>query len=170
MAASSSPGEGTSRQIGAMTLTVKSEREVVLTRLFEAPRRLVFEAYTRPEHVRQWWGLRGSTMTLCEMDVRPGGAWRYVVREADGSENAFRGEYREVVPPERLVQTFEFEGMPGAVVLDSYSFEEHEGVTRITATSLFDSVEARDGMLQSGMESGAAETWDRLAEHLGTIA
>jgi uncharacterized protein YndB with AHSA1/START domain len=160
---------GTTRQVGAMTLTVKSDLEIVLTRVFDAPRRLVWDAYARPEHVRQWWGLRGSTILVCEMDLRPGGAWRHVTREADGSEYAFRGEYREVVPPERLVSTFEFEGMPGHISVDTLTLEERDGKTTITATTLFDSVEDRDGMLQSGMESGAAESWDRLAEHLSTM-
>ncbi|HEV8639322.1 MAG TPA: SRPBCC family protein [Chloroflexota bacterium] len=170
MATTNSTPEQTSRQIGKMTLTLPSDREIVLTRTFDAPRRLVWEAFTKPEHVRHWWGLRGSTMTSCDMDFRPGGSWRFVLREADGNEYAFRGEIREIVPPERIVQTFEFEGMPGAVSVESLTLAEHGGKTTITATSTFDSIEGRDGMLQSGMERGAAETYDRLEEHLRTIA
>jgi uncharacterized protein YndB with AHSA1/START domain len=115
----SSTGEKASRRIGALRLTVKSDREAQLTRVFDAPRRLVFDAMSKPEHLRRWWGPRRSTMTSCEMvDFRPGGKWRFVLREADGTEYAFRGEYREIVPPERVVQTFEFEGMPGAVSVE----------------------------------------------------
>lgn len=160
----------TSRQVGAMTITLKSDLEIEATRVFNAPRRLVFEAHSTPEHVKRWWGLRGTTMTTCEMDFRPGGTWRYVMRKADGQEYAFRGEYREIVPPERLVHTFEFEGMPGAISLETLTFTEDDGKTTITATSKFDSREARDGMIQSGMETGAAETLDRLEEHLRTMA
>jgi len=166
---STSSDSNLTRRIGAMTLTIKSDVEIELMRVFDAPRRLVFEACTKPEHVRQWWGLRGSTMVSCEMDFRPGGTWRFVVREADGSENAFRGEYREIVPPERVVQTFELEGMPGAVSVETMTLTEDGGKTTLRTTSRFDSIEARDGMLQSGMERGAAETYDRLEELLRTI-
>ena len=113
-----------------------------------------------------WWGRTGSTLPVCEVDLRPGGAWRFVERQSDGNEYAFRGEYREVVPPERLVYTFEFEGMPGQVVLETLTFEEQDGKTLLTDHARFDSVEDRDGMLQSGMEAGAAESLDRLEELL----
>jgi len=159
-----------SRQISKMTLTVPSDREIVLTRTFDAPRRLVWEALTRPEHVPQWWGPRGTTMLVDKMDLRPGGAWRFVSRGPDGSEHGFRGEYREIVPPERIVQTFEWEGLPGHISVETLTLEERDGRTTITGTSVFDSVEDRDGMLQSGMETGAAETYDRLEEHLRTMA
>jgi uncharacterized protein YndB with AHSA1/START domain len=109
-------------------------------------------------------------MVTCEMDFRRGGAWRFVLREANGVEYAFRGEYREIVAPERVVQTFEFEGMPGAVSVETMTLSERDGRTTLTTTSTFDSVEARDGMLRSGMETGAAETYDRLEEHLRTMA
>jgi uncharacterized protein YndB with AHSA1/START domain len=107
---------------------------------------------------------------VCEIDLRPGGAWRFVERQTDGNEYGFRGEFREIVPPERLVYTFEFEGAPGHVALETLTFEDLDGKTRLTARSLFDSAEDRDGMLQSGMEEGARETWDRLAELLETLA
>jgi uncharacterized protein YndB with AHSA1/START domain len=150
----------------ATTFSKPSPREIVMTRVFDAPRELVFKAYTDPEQVPHWWGQRGSTTIVDQMDVRPGGAWRYIQREANGEEYAFRGEFREIVPPERLVSTFEFEGMPGHVVVDTATFEEHDGKTTVTVTSLFDTVEDRDGMLESGMETGANESWDRLAELL----
>jgi uncharacterized protein YndB with AHSA1/START domain len=158
------------RQVGAMTIAVKSDLEVEITRVFEAPRRLVFEAYSTPEHMQRWWGPRETTMVHCEMDFRPGGAWRYVLRKANGQEYAFRGEYREIVAPERLVQTFEVEGMPGAVTLETHVFTEHDGKTTLSVTSRVNSIEARDGMINSGMEKGAAETYDRLEEHLRTMA
>src|SRR2546428_6432663 len=101
------------------------------------------------------------------MDVRPGGVWRYISRGADGPEFAFHGTYREIKRPERLVSTFEFEGMPGHVVVDTATFEERGGKTKVTVTSRFESVEDRDGMLKSGMEDGAAETWDRLGHDPG---
>ena len=104
------------------------------------------------------------------MNFRPGGAWRFVQRDPNGQEFGFRGVYREIVPPERVVQTFEFEGMPGHLALETVTFEEQGGKTKLTSRLLFDSVEDRDGTLQSGMEKGAAETYDRLAEHLRTMA
>ena len=110
MVASPNPAHVT-RRIGAMRLTLKSDLEIELSRVFNAPKRLVFEAHARPEHVRQWWGRGGTTMTSCEMDFRPGGKWRYVIQKASGHAYAFRGEYREIVAPDRFVQTFEFEGM-----------------------------------------------------------
>jgi uncharacterized protein YndB with AHSA1/START domain len=149
-----------------LTVTTPSAREIVMSRVFDAPRELVFEAYTDPRRIPQWWGPRNLTTTVDKMDVRPGGAWRYVQRGQDGSEYAFNGVYREIVPPERLVSTFEFEGMPGHVILDTATFEEQDGKTKLTTTSLFQTAGDRDGMLKSGMEEGAAETMDRLAELL----
>ncbi len=149
-----------------MTLTTPSDREIVMTRVFDAPRELVWEAHTKPEHLKKWWGPRGFTLPVCEMDFRPGGAYRFVSADADGNEYGFRGEYRDIVPPEKIVWTFEFEGMPSSVSVDTLTLVEEDGKTTLTATSVFDSVEQRDGMLQSGMETGAGETWDRLAEHL----
>ena len=153
----------------ALTLTLPSDREIVMTRVFDAPRELVWKAYTDPAAIPQWWGPRRHATTVDKMDVRPGGAWRYVSRDADGNEYAFRGEYREVVPPERIVATFEFEPMPGHVSVETLTLVEHDGKTTLTNTSVFDSVEDRDGMLQSGMEEGVRETYDRLAEYLETL-
>jgi uncharacterized protein YndB with AHSA1/START domain len=158
------------RSSGSLTIALPSDREIVMTRVFDAPRELVFEAYTDPEAIPQWWGPRAYTTTVEKMDVRPGGAWRFVQRGADGAEHAFNGVYRDVVPPERLVSTFEYEGLPGHVVVDTATFEERDGKTTLTTRSLFDTVEDRDGMLQSGMETGAAESMDRLAEFLRAAA
>jgi uncharacterized protein YndB with AHSA1/START domain len=104
-----------------------------------------------------------------QMDVRPGGTWRFVQRDPDGNEFAFNGVYHSIVPPERVVDTFEFEGMPDHVLLETVTFEEHEGKTKLTNRSVFQTVEDRNGALQSGMEAGAAETMDRLGELLKEI-
>jgi uncharacterized protein YndB with AHSA1/START domain len=149
-----------------LMLTTPSDREIRMTRVFDAPRDLVFEAHTSCEHMSNWWGPRKYEISSCEIDFRPGGAWRIVQRGPSGDEHGFRGKFREIVRPERIVWTFEYEGMPGHVSVDTLTLEEQDGKTVLTANSVFSSVEDRDGMLQSGMESGAAETWDRLAEYL----
>lgn len=148
------------------TLSTPSEREIVTERVFDAPRERVFAAYTDPELIPRWWGPRRMTTTVEQMDVRAGGGWRFIARDPDGVEQAFRGIYREVTPPERLVQTFEWEGMPGHVIIDTVTFEDLGGGTKLTTTSLFHTGQERDGMLASGMEQGLTETHDRLAELL----
>ncbi len=150
-----------------LTVTTPSDREIVMTRVFDAPRELVFRAHSTCEHIRRWWG-RGNPLD-CEMDFRPGGTWRFVEHAPDGNDYAFRGEYREIVAPERIVQTFEFEAMPGHVSVETLVLEEHDGKTTLTSTSVFSSVEDRDGMLRSGMEAGAAQSLDRLADLLTTL-
>lgn len=162
-------GGTVSRKVGELTLTLASDTEITMSREFRAPRELVFEAHADCAHIRQWWGPRGHTMATCEMDFRPGGAWRFVDRDADGNELAFFGQYREIVRPERIVWTFGFEGMDGEPGEEVLTLEEHDGVTTLTTRSFFPSLEARDATIASGMEHGAAETWDRLAEHLATM-
>jgi len=158
------------KKVGALTLTTPSDREIVMTREFDAPRELVFEAHSKCEHLEKWWGPRKYTLELCEMDFRPGGKYRFLHRGPAGlEEHGFRGEYREIAPPERIVWTFEWEGMPGHVSVDTLTLENIGGRTKLIADSLFDSKEDRDGMLQSGMEEGAAETYDRLAEFVETM-
>lgn len=158
-----------SHQVGALTITPISDLAVEMTRVFNAPRHLVFEAHSKPEHVCRWWGPRDTTMSSCEMDFRPGGKWRFVLSKEGGQEYAFRGEYREIAAPERLVYTFEFEGMPGSITVDDITFTEHDGKTTLRCISRMDSIEARDAMLASGMEKGAAETYDRLEELLSSL-
>jgi uncharacterized protein YndB with AHSA1/START domain len=156
-----------------LQVTTPSDREVVFTRAFEAPRELVFEAWTNPEHVRHWWGLRGSTMVLCEADVRPGGSWRYVTTAEDGAEVPFTGVYQEVTPPERLVYTEMYDVEPfnsGDPAVNTATFTQEEGGTLVTVTTVYPSKEVRDFALSTGMEAGAAESYDRLAEHLTTLA
>ncbi len=150
----------------SLTVTLPSDREIVMTRVFNAPRRLVFEALSKCEHLKHWWGPRRYALVSCELDFRPGGKWRFVQRGPDGNDYGFRGEIREIVPNERVVQTFEFEGMPGHVSVETLTLVEQDGKTTWTTRSRFDSVEDRDGMLQSGMEAGANETMDRLEEYL----
>jgi uncharacterized protein YndB with AHSA1/START domain len=152
-----------------LKVTTPSDKEITMSRVFDAPRDLVFEAHTSCEHLSHWWGPRKYGIVSCEVDFRPGGAWRIVHGGPDGEEYAFRGEYREIVPPERIVWTFEFEGWPGQVTVETMTLEEHDGKTTFTSTSVFDSVEARDAMLESGMESGAAESMDQLDEYLEVL-
>jgi uncharacterized protein YndB with AHSA1/START domain len=149
-----------------LTITTPSDREIVMTREFDFPRDLVFEAHTSCEHMSRWWGPRKYEVVGCEIDFRPSGKWRIVHRGPDGEEYAFRGEYREIVRPERITWTFEFEGFPGAVSVETLTLEEHDGKTTFTATSVYDTVEQRDAMLQSGMADGATETMERLDEYL----
>ncbi len=150
-------------------MTMPSDREIVMTRVFDAPRELVFDAHSSCEHISKWWGPRKYEVATCEIDFRPGGAWRIIHRGPSGNEIAFHGEYREIVRPERFVWTFGFEGMAGEPGPETYVFEEHDGRTTLTTTAVFSSVEERDAVLGSGMESGAAETWDRLDEYLEVL-
>ncbi len=153
-------------------LTLPSEREIVITRIFDIPRRFVFEAYSKPEHMAYWWGLEGSQLPVCEMDFRPGGSWRYILRGSDGSEYSFEGVYQEILSPERLVYTeiFEpFEEKDGECLV-TLDFEEKGDCTILTSTSLYSSLEIRDMVLRSGMESGSSEAFDRLAKYLLAVS
>ena len=134
---------------------IAGKQEIVGTRTFDAPRDLVFKTMTDPNLVPRWWGPRNHTTKVDEMEVRPGGRWRYVQHDTDGNEAAFHGVYHDVSAPERLVFTFEFEGVPGHVLLETVTLEEVDGKTRLTDQSVFQSVADRDGMVASGMESGA---------------
>jgi uncharacterized protein YndB with AHSA1/START domain len=151
------------------TLTIDREkRELVMSRSFDAPRELVFKTYTDPKLVPQWWGISGKTV-VDKMDVRPGGDWRYVQHDDSGNQYAFSGVYQEVVPPERLAYTFEFEAMPGHVLVETIVFEEEGGKTTLTSTSVFETLEDLEGMLASGAEGGATITWNKLAELISTL-
>jgi uncharacterized protein YndB with AHSA1/START domain len=156
-----------------LQVSTPSDREIVMSRAFDAPRALVFEAWTRPEHVRHWWGLRSSTMLVCEAEVRPGGSWRYVTTASDGAEVPFTGVYQEVTPPERLVYTEVYDVEPfntGDPAVNTAIFTEEEGRTLVTVTTVYPTKEVRDFVLGTGMEGGAAESMDRLVEHLKTMA
>lgn len=142
------------------------KQEITQTRTFDAPRDLVFKTIMDPKLIPQWWGPGYLTTTVDEMDVRPGGKWRYVQRAPDGTEHAFRGVYHDITAPKGFVGTFEYEGVPGHVLLQTVTLEEVDGKTRMTGQSVFQSVADRDGMVESGMESGATEMMDRLEELL----
>jgi uncharacterized protein YndB with AHSA1/START domain len=157
-------------QAQTATLTTPTDREIHTERVFDAPRDRVFAAFTDPELIPEWWGPRDTTTVVDQMDVKPGGSWRFVMRNSDGSETAFRGTYREVSPPKRIVQTFEWEGMPGHVSVETATFEDLGDRTKVTSRSLFHTTEERDGMLGSGMESGMNETYARLDELLARLA
>ncbi|MDD5168670.1 MAG: SRPBCC family protein, partial [Syntrophales bacterium] len=128
---------------------------IIITHLFDAPRELIFQTLTDPHLIPQWWGPKKLTTTVDSMDVRKGGIWRFIQRDAEGREYAFNGVYHEVSSPQRLVYTFEFEGMPGHVILEMVTFDAVDGRTKMTDTIVFRSVEDRDGMLRAGMEEGA---------------
>jgi uncharacterized protein YndB with AHSA1/START domain len=147
-----------------------AEREIKIERVFDAPRDRVFAVYTDPALIPEWWGPRGTTTIVDEMDVRTGGRWRFIMRDADGTETGFRGAYREVTPPERIVQTFEWEPMAGHVSVETATFEDLGDRTKVTTISLFHTREERDGMLASGMEGGLKETYARLDELLARLA
>jgi uncharacterized protein YndB with AHSA1/START domain len=143
--------------------TLPSDREIAGSRVLDAPPDLVYKAYTDPEIIPQWWGPRRYTTTVDKLDVTPGGSWRFIHRAADEGEHAFSGVFREVVPSKRLVFTFNYEAMPGHEAVETVTFEAVEGgKTRVTDTTRFQNREDRDGMLQSGMEEGAAESIERL--------
>ena len=145
-------------------LTTPSDREITITRLFDSPMRLVFEAMTKPEHVRKWWGILDEryAVTVCEIDLRVGGSWRFVGRGPEGQFPAFHGVYREIDPPRRLVYTEIFEPFPDVESVVTQVLSEEGGKTRLTITSLYPSLEVRDMVLQTGMERGAALSYDRL--------
>lgn len=143
-----------------ITTTLPSDTEITMSRTFDAPRHLVWAAMTQPQHIKRWWG-RGNELDVT-LDFRPGGSYRYVEHAEDGNDYAFRGEIREIVPEERVVQTFEFEGMPGHIAVETMTLEEQDGKTVVTSTSSFSNKEDRDGMLNSGMQDGAKQSYDAL--------
>jgi uncharacterized protein YndB with AHSA1/START domain len=158
----------TASTIGETTFTTPSDREIEMTRLFDAPRELVFDAFSNPAHVPHWFGPRGWSVPVCEIDLRPGGSWRYVLRGPDGEEMGMSGVYKEIAPPERIVTTESFDDYPGES-LNTLTLTEEDGKTRYTVTVLYADMETRDAVLASGMSEGAAETLQRLAEHLESL-
>ena len=149
---------------GRAVVTLPSDTQVLITRDFNAPRHLVYKAYTTPELVRRWWAGRRGQMTVAEIDLRVGGMWRYVMTSSEGMEIAFHGTYREIVPDERLVHTEVYEAMPDGEVLTTITFAEAGG--RTTMTMLIDcgTQAIRDGMMASGMEVGMQEGMDLLEQ------
>ncbi len=152
------------------TLTIDPVQPItIIKRVFNAPRRLVFEAYTQPEHVRRWYGPRYLSMTVCEIDLRPGGAWRFVLQAPDGGTHGFSGVYREIVPHERLVFTEGYEGMPGTDYVVTATFEEQDGKTTLTSTLVYKEMAHRDGHIAAGMESGMRESYERVDELIDAL-
>lgn len=143
--------------------------QIVITREFDAPRDLVFRAYTDPELFVRWMGPRELTTTIDTFDVRNGGTWRYVATDPQGEEYGFHGVFHGDPTPERIVQTFEFEGMPGHVSMETLDLQERDGRTVLRSVASFQSVEDRDGMVASGMEGGVQDSYDRLTELLAEL-
>jgi uncharacterized protein YndB with AHSA1/START domain len=152
-------------------VTTPSDREIRMTRLFDAPRNLVFEAMSKPEHIRQWWGRLGDaySVPVCEVDLRPGGAWRFVNRHPKG-EAVFYGVYREIAAPERIVFTEIFEPFPDTESVVTAVLTEENGKTRLTVTAEYPSLQVRDMVLKTGMEKGAAISYDNLEEVAAALA
>ncbi len=143
---------------------------IVITRLFDGPRHLVYQAVTQPELLKRWWGPFDSQLVVCEIDLRVGGAWKYVLRMSDGSTSpSFSGVYREIVPAERIVQTFVFETYPDAEALETVTFVEQGDKTLLTITIVHKTIEARNGHVGSGMERGMRDVHGRLDELLRTL-
>ncbi len=148
-------------------VTTPTDREIRIERVFDAPRARVWQAFTDPKMVAQWWG-RGNKLVIERMEVERGGHWRYVEHSPDGP-HGFEGRYREVTPPQRLVQTFEWDGMPGYVMIETVNFEDlGDGRTRVVTTLLAHTTEERDGMLNSGMEQGMNQSYAALDRLLAT--
>lgn len=157
------------RTTDALKVTVPSEREVALTRIFDAPREMVFDALSRPELLRRWYGPPGWSLIVCEIDLRVGGAWRFVTRQPQGKEIGQHGVYREIVRPERLVNTESWEDWDVGEVLVTAELNESGGRTTLTNTMLFPTRQVRDALLESGMTRGAAETYGKLEDLLGEL-
>jgi len=151
------------------TVTTPSDREILIERVFDAPRDRVWRAYTDPALIAQWWG-RGNTLVIERFEPERGGHWRFVEHTAEGV-HGFEGRFREVTPQDRIVQTFEWDGMPGYVVVETVDFKDlGDGRTKVVNRSLFHTTEERDGMLQSGMEGGLNQSYAALDRLLATLA
>jgi uncharacterized protein YndB with AHSA1/START domain len=153
------------KNTGTLKVTTPSDREIVLTRVFDAPRNLVYDAFTKPELLKRGFGPRGWSLVVCDVDLKIGGGFRFVMRGPDGKDMGMRGVYRELAPPDRSVHMESFDDYPGEAQVTAV-FVEQGGKTTMTATVLYPSKEVRDAVIQSGMEHGAAESYDKLAELL----
>ena len=149
---------------GTAKVTLPADEQILITREFDAPKHLVYKAWTTPELVRRWWNAKRGEVTSCEIDLRVGGTWRYVMVTPDGTEGGFHGEYREIVPNERIVSTEVFEGMPEAAALNTLTLAEEDGRTTLTILVEHSSKEHRDGHINSGMEAGMQDAMDLLEE------
>jgi uncharacterized protein YndB with AHSA1/START domain len=149
---------------GTATVTLPTDEQILIVREFDAPRHLVYKAWTTPELVRRWWNAKRGEVTTCEIDLRVGGRWRYVMVTADGFEVGFHGEFREIVPNERIVSTEVYEGMPEAEALNTLTLTEADGRTTLTILVEHTSKEYRDAHIDSGMEAGMQDAMDLLEE------
>ena len=149
---------------GTAKVTLPADEQILITREFDAPKHLVYKAWTTPELVRRWWNAKRGEVTTCEIELRVGGMWRYVMVTPDGMEVGFHGEYREIVPNERIVSTEVFEGMPDAAALNTLTLAEEDGRTTLTILVEHSSKEHRDGHINSGMEAGMQDAMDLLEE------
>ena len=158
----------TSNRHGSAVVTLPSDTEILITRQFDAPAALVYRAYTTPELVKRWYGFDTSVWKVCEIDLRVGGSWRYVIQERD-FEVAFHGEYQELSPPQRLVSTEVYEGMPDASALNIIDFDEADGVTTMRTLVQHSEQAHRDAHIESGMEGGMQVSMDRLEDLVATL-
>jgi uncharacterized protein YndB with AHSA1/START domain len=149
---------------GTATVTLPTDEQILITREFDAPKHLVYEAWTTPEHVKRWWSARRGDVTIAEIDLRVGGKWRYVMVTEDGFEVAFHGEFREIVPNERIVATEVYEGMPDAEAVNTLTLAEMDGRTTLTILVQHTSKEHRDAQIESGMAAGMQDAMDLLEE------
>ena len=158
------------KNVGKLQVSTPSDREIAMTRVFDAPRSMVFDAWTKPELLTRWLGVRGGwTFAICQVDLRVGGSYRFVWRGPNGAEMGMGGVYREVMPPDRLVATEKFdESWYEGEALDTTTFVERDGKTTATTTVRYASREVRDGVLKSPMERGVAESYDKLDEVLAS--
>jgi len=154
---------------GSAVVTLPADEQILITREFDAPRELVYKAYTTPELVRRWWSAKRGEVTVCEIDLRVGGKWRYVMIAHGDMEVAFHGEYREIVPNERLVSTEVFEGFPDAQSLNTLTLTEVDGRTRLEILVEHENKEHRDAHINSGMEDGLQDALDLLEEVAGSL-
>jgi uncharacterized protein YndB with AHSA1/START domain len=145
-------------------VTLPTDEQILITREFDAPKHLVYQAWTTPELVKRWWSAKRGEVTTCEIDLRVGGRWRYVMMTEDGFEVAFHGEYREIVPNERIVSTEVYEGMPEAEALNTLTLAEVDGRTSLTVLVQHTSKEHRDAHINSGMEDGMQDAFDLLEQ------
>lgn len=157
------------KNTGTLQVSTPTDREIVMTRVFDAPRAMVFDAFSKPELLKQWFGPRGWSLSVCEVDLKVGGGFRFVLRGPDGKTMGMRGVYKEIQAPERSVHMESYDDYPGESQVTAV-FVEKSGKTTLTATVLYPSPEIRDMVLKSGMEHGAAESYDKLAEMLTSVS
>lgn len=157
------------KNTGTLKVKILTDREILMTRVFDAPREMVFDAFSKPELLKRWFGPRGWSLVACEVDARMGGGFRFILRGPDGREMGMRGVYREFVRPLHSVHMESFDDFPGESRVTA-DLVEHEGKTTLTVRILFESLEVRDIVMRTGMEHGATESYDKLAEMLAEDA